>query len=1308
MEAETHLSTAVPISKIVEDKDTEPHHIKVKEVGLNLTDNGGKKEDDDTDGEFIKVEKETLESKELAKTATGNLTFPEEDIPSSVTERSLNVSSDSREFLETQEKVRDLEVELERVTRSLKDSDSQKAQLSEELSITKEKLGEIEKNYEELGIDHARLKEEISDSEGRHSSQISALQDAINVQEVKHEELESIKDSFHRLTLEYDSSRKKTEELEQDLQDTADEARKFEEFHKQSGFLVESETKRALELERLLDLTKESAKDMEDQMASLQADVKVLREKIAHSEEVEEELKTTSSKLSSVQGELEASRLEVRNMEERLTSKEEIFNELNHDLDMSRASESQLKQDILSLQNQYFTAKGDLETKILELEKSLSKLEEEVGQKEKLEAKLRGQDAEFAKMVDELGKLSKENESLDSAVSELTENAVVMKQLCSDLEAKLQSSDDNFCKSDTLLSQALTNIAELEQKLKTLEELHNESGNTATAANQKNFELEELLRISNSVAEDANAQLVELKSQYIAVEHKNLELVQQLNLVELKSNDAEREAKEISEKVSELDATLIKVTEEKEHLSAQVHEFQDKIAQVEHELKVALDQCSDHEGTASTANLRNRELEDLMHISHSKVEETGKKVSELELLLETEKYRFKELEEQIVTLEKKCEDAETNSNQYRHRVSELEEDLKAFQSKSSSFETALESAAVQEKKLTECLNVTTEDKRNLEEAFRNSTEKLVLSENLLQVLRTELNATQQRLESIENDLNVALLREGEVMEKLKSAEEQLEKHGKSLEEATMRSLEFESQHLTLSRDSELKLHEVQSLYEEKIKTLEDQVKIYEEKTNESTERSEAVKKELEQVFLKLSLSENTNEDLKKKISETADRSEEILSENEMLAATNIQLKKRVNDLEEQLSSASIEKEDNIRNVASHMNTIAELADKHTRASKMHLASEARLSETQTELENAIQKLTQKDLEAKGLMEKLSSLQDRVKGYDEKAREESSLAESLRFKLEETLTALREQEGSVEELKIKFTDLEEDRVRVFGENAELTAKLYSYEPKVVDLEMKLKAAFVERNEAVDELQASKTVIESLTQELSSEKQKLQDQLSAALEENKQLHEMFENSNKELHGVIAHLEEQLNEHASSKKTLKSQLESLTSDVSKNSEVQNLVKELEEQLTTAKAQIEQQKGLDTEKVMELESSLKQMEAKNNEISLLEKKVTELEQKLQFADADLKEKSVGGGSIFVKEDAEAKSRDIGSMAVSSPSKRKSKKKSEASTTPSASSTVTHQVRSTNEASSPFTARFILGVALVSIIIGVILGKRY
>lgn len=74
-------------------------------------------------------------------------------------------------------------------------------------------------------------------------------------------------------------------------------------------------------------------------------------------------------------------------------------------------------------------------------------------------------------------------------------------------------------------------------------------------------------------------------------------------------------------------------------------------------------------------------------------------------------------------------------------------------------------------------------------------------------------------------------------------------------------------------------------------------------------------------------------------------------------------------------------------------------------------------------------------------------------------------------------------------------------------------------------------------------------------------------------------------------------------------------------------------------------------------------------------------------------------------EEGLEVKSRDIGST-ISTPSKRKSKRKSEAPSAQTSSSSETHA--QTAEVSPLTNFKVILGVALVAVIIGIILGKRY
>ncbi|KAL2521477.1 hypothetical protein Fot_25400 [Forsythia ovata] len=141
------------------------------------------------------------------------------------------------------------------------------------------------------------------------------------------------------------------DELELELQTSAGESRKFEELHKESGLHAESETKMALEFKRLLELAESSAKEMEDQMACMQLELKSLYEKIAENQKVEEVLKSTTAKLSTVHWELDLSKSQVQEVGQRLASKETLINELTQELELKSASESKAIKDITALEN---------------------------------------------------------------------------------------------------------------------------------------------------------------------------------------------------------------------------------------------------------------------------------------------------------------------------------------------------------------------------------------------------------------------------------------------------------------------------------------------------------------------------------------------------------------------------------------------------------------------------------------------------------------------------------------------------------------------------------------------------------------------------------------------------------------------------------------------------------------------------------------------------------------------------------------------------------------------------------------------
>ncbi|KAJ6700274.1 EARLY ENDOSOME ANTIGEN [Salix purpurea] len=749
------------------------------------------------------------------------------------------------------------------------------------------------------------------------------------------------------------------------------------------------------------------------------------------------------------------------------------------------------------------------------------------------------------------------------------------------------------------------------------------------------------------------------------------------------------------------------------HLESSLNQSSSRNSKLEEELKIAKEQCAGHEDRAKMHYQRSLELEDLFQTSHSKLEDAGKKAREFALLLEAEKYRVKELEEQNSASERKCVDAEADSRKYSDKISELASEIEVCLAKSSSLEVSLQMVLATEKELTESLNLVTDEKKRLEEALSSSKEKLTEAENLVGVLRNELTVMQEKLESIENDLKAAGLKESDIMAKLKSAEEQLEQQEKLLEEATTRKSELESLHETLKRDSEIKLQEALTNFankvseaeslSEKLNTLEDQVNAYKEQITQVTGRSAVLKEELDSCLLRMVALETSNEELKSQVVEAETKFSSSSSENELLVETNNQLKSKIDELQELLNSAVSEREVTSQQLASHASTITEITDKHSRTIELHSATESQMMRAEMQLQEAIRSLILKDVETKDLNEKLNALEEQVKLFEEQSHEASTIADSRKTELEETLLKITHLETVVEELKTKSGLFERESGGLAEDNLKLALELASYESKLRDLEAKLSAILSEKDGTAEQLHISKKAVDDLRLQLTD----VQSQISSVMEENNLLNETCQHE-KELQSVIIQLEEQLKGQEANEDCLNSEIESLKAEVAEKSALQTSLEELEKQLMTAEAQLKEQKEIDSQKLEKeaaLKKSLADLEARNKETSHLENQVKELEQKLHEADAKLLEKQGDGSSPSEQKGGEIKSRDIGA-AISTPTKRKSKKKLEAASTQVSSPSETHT--QTADVWPAMNFKFTLGVALVSIIIGAILGRLY
>lgn len=341
MEEETLASSEVPVAKVVEEMANNVDPNKVKEV------------DESTfEGEFIQVEKESVvDGKPCANEQSSSNSYP------------------SREILESQEKVKELELQLLAVSGALKHSESENIMLNNKVFLTKEKLEESGKQYDELELSHKKLQDQIYDSEERYNVQLNTLQEVLQAQEIKQRELIGVKEAFDGLNLELESSKKKMLEVEQELHFSTGEALKFKELHKQSGFHAEFEAKKALEFERLLEMAKLSAKEVEAQMAILQEEVEGLYAKIAENEKVEAALKVRNAELSIVQGELEISKSQVVVIEKRLNLKEDLikeFSEKIYELSSTLEKVEEEKKQLRVKMQEHETVTKDSELKLQE------------------------------------------------------------------------------------------------------------------------------------------------------------------------------------------------------------------------------------------------------------------------------------------------------------------------------------------------------------------------------------------------------------------------------------------------------------------------------------------------------------------------------------------------------------------------------------------------------------------------------------------------------------------------------------------------------------------------------------------------------------------------------------------------------------------------------------------------------------------------------------------------------------------------------------------------------------------------------
>ncbi|URE38967.1 hypothetical protein MUK42_16249 [Musa troglodytarum] len=1030
------------------------------------------------------------------------------------------------------EKKKELELQLEESGRGQELSESEKSLPKSEFHLANQKLVKMNRYCEEHELDQKAMKDDILE--------------ALTVNDTKHKKLLEVKEAFTGLAAELKSSMKEMKAFQEELVSSANEMRKLEEFSKHSSSQAELEPKRALQFENMLELAQFKAKEIEGQMDSLQKGLKGLYERIAENQHVKGVLHANAVELSTIQEKLEISRSTVADFEQKLVSKDSIIHELTEELNMLKVSEEWMKTHVLELENLLAASKKN----------SKQSINQVLWQKVTVQS-----------LQKDLSDLTREKVTLQSTVADLSMKLSMNEEQFRQLEANLNLADQNFSKTDSLLSQALLRNKELEQNQSSFEELHHDMKKVMDATTKRNLELENLVQSSKLAEESLKTKLRQSEMRSFSAEKRNMELKQQFNTTEMRCLEAESEIEDLNNQVKELTTLLRKIDEENSLSRRRFQGYENKIGQLESslsksfrrntelekELNSLLEKCVEHEGQATATYQSNAELEDKVQSSHSKTEvekcvkhkeqgttahqsnvELGDKVQsshfetenavtgadEFEQLLETANYRIQELEQLLATLEAKYRDTETELKQYSGKVSALFAEIEAYQARSESLESVLQAA-----------NEKRANRKKLEDLSNIQAKSLSEAENLIQILQNKLKSFGAKLESAEEQLQASSLREKELVEKLRSTGEQLKHDGKAVEDINTRNLEMNSLNESLDKDTGFKFKEATLRFNqkesefkelhEKLQFLEEQKTLYEDQAFETNEEVASLKAELEANAMKLVSLDNKVEELNQEVLESDLRAEQISLENELMAVTNSKLRLeleacqlKLNQLNQLLNTNHAEMEATSQQLASHVKTISKLTDENSTYLELQSATEYRLRGTEVQLHETIEKFKQKDSEVRDLSEKLLALETQLRSHDEQASELAAIASSRKDKLEDTLLKLQNLEAFVEHLKrsSEISKLENDHL--MGENFTMSQELATYKTKINELKIEFNAVVAEKQVTSIQLHDSRKEMKVLMQQINSDKEKHQLQITAAKEEYNKLTESYQKTRKNL--------------------------------------------------------------------------------------------------------------------------------------------------------------------------------------------------
>ncbi|KAL8160462.1 hypothetical protein V2J09_001999 [Rumex salicifolius] len=525
--------------------------------------------------------------------------------------------------------------------------------------------------------------------------------------------------------------------------------------------------------------------------------------------------------------------------------------------------------------------------------------------------------------------------------------------------------------------------------------------------------MEEKIKELESENQQLKDQIKEMKNGKEKLNEQLKTLQADLEIIMSKQKEVERVKEDMNKQIQEY---RVQVTELESRLNESMS-LQSDLEEVIAERESLTGRCADQERRAKATHETSLELKELIQSSHSRVEDSNRRVSEFEKTLKMEKSRINEFEVEIERLEEKSTNTETENQKYADLVSELSAELDKSRLTISRLQKKLE-ISEKDDKAAEKLSCT-EDK--LEEEIAKTTNLESAEANLIQ-------GTDNKLKEVVGSFK--------------------------------------------NKESEMK-----SLYE-KLEVVKEQLESYKIQATESVGKSVSLKEELNGAFQKVGHLEELNEEMKRLREEAEQKAAKSVQENELLIETNLNLSNKVFDLQHQLEDATAEldedsesrlkklkselaaaiaeKDDVVEQLASEkqrfQNELSSITDKKQDLVERNVNSQAELQILLTKLEQQVKEYKGMNEALKDELEKLTL--EEAQNFASRAR-----AKELEEKLKVIEANMNKGVESQDEDEYTSIEKKEDNFKLESEQG--SGNKQAYEDlefkcqQVVQLEMQVK-------------------------------------------------------------------------------------------------------------------------------------------------------------------------------------------------------------------------------------------------------------